>query len=289
MKCKSPVRIYKNLEIEKYPDGLEVPCGKCLSCKVKKRSEWALRLKHELYYHENSCFITLTYDEDSLPENNSLVKRDLQNFFKRLRKNLKSIKIKYFAVGEYGDKYGRPHYHIIMFGLGLSKLDKLYISLNWRKGLVDIGQCNEKSIHYTTSYINKVYDNKLKEDYYDIYGLQVPFKMCSNGLGKQYALDNREAIEFNKKLNNNGYECSIPRYYLKVLGLNTDVLKDGVYAEEEKVVKRVTGVENLSRDEAYKKLPVELVKRLEDHIFKSRLAHDKNLTKKVNLFTNREF
>ena len=128
MQCTSPIRLYKGVNSLVYPDGLVVPCGKCLSCRIAKRREWTMRLWHELPYHQSSIFLTLTYDDDNLPPNASLSKSDLQKFFKRLRKDLSYVdrKIKYFAAGEYGPKTNRPHYHAIVFGLSLQGDDK-----NW--------------------------------------------------------------------------------------------------------------------------------------------------------------
>ena len=45
-------------------------------------------------------------------------KRDLQNFFKRLRfhiSELYNIPISFYAVSEYGPKYFRPHFHVILY------------------------------------------------------------------------------------------------------------------------------------------------------------------------------
>jgi len=131
MQCTNPVRLfrvrtkfgYKQINPSEYPDGLLVPCGKCMHCRVAKRREWSLRMLHELDEHEDSIFITLTYDEDNVPENMSLRKADLQKFFKRLRKALGDRTIKYFACGEYGDKTERLHYHSIIFGLSLKDIE----------------------------------------------------------------------------------------------------------------------------------------------------------------------
>jgi hypothetical protein len=38
----------------------------------------------------------------------------LQQFFKRVR--ARGFKLRYFACGEYGGKFGRPHYHALIFG-----------------------------------------------------------------------------------------------------------------------------------------------------------------------------
>lgn len=94
---------------------LECPCGGCLSCRINRRRVWAHRILLESFKHGDSCFVTLTYDNDHLPE--KLVKSDYQNFLKRLRKSLAPRKIRYFLAGEYGELSGRPHFHLAVFGL----------------------------------------------------------------------------------------------------------------------------------------------------------------------------
>ena len=79
-------------------------------------------------------FLTLTYNDDNLPSDVGLHKDDLQRFFKRLRKALDTKKIRYFACGEYGDTTSRPHYHAIVFGLGLNEIDKKYVTDAWPLG-----------------------------------------------------------------------------------------------------------------------------------------------------------
>lgn len=97
LNCANPIYVKKT--------GILVPCGKCLKCRSKYRLQWQLRLQHELdSYNGVAMFLTLTYDEKYLPYNNSLDKRDVQLFIKRLRKYYSDINIKYFAVGEYGTK-----------------------------------------------------------------------------------------------------------------------------------------------------------------------------------------
>ena len=96
MQCTSPFLL-------KLEDGsiIEVPCNNCLSCKIARQKEWALRMMNEQEYHEHSVFVTLTYDPEHCPE--QIEKRELQLFFKRVRKELEHVKIKYYACGEYGE------------------------------------------------------------------------------------------------------------------------------------------------------------------------------------------
>lgn len=102
------------------PDGgshpVALPCGQCMGCRLDKARSWAMRLHVEGLEHAQSCFLTLTYDEVNIPYANSLLPDDLQRFIKRLRKHLGSTRIRFYGVGEYGGKFDRPHYHVLLFG-----------------------------------------------------------------------------------------------------------------------------------------------------------------------------
>ena len=131
MNCINP----KKLQPKGHPETITVGCGKCLSCRIAKRKEWSTRLWHELAYHNKSVFLTLTYDDYNVPDNESLRLKDLQLFFKRLRKSLYKAdfpRIKYFACGEYGNMTARPHYHSIIYGLGLDRESKRMVIDNWQ-------------------------------------------------------------------------------------------------------------------------------------------------------------
>lgn len=110
-----------------------VKCAKCIGCRQDHARDWALRCEHELRDHDKSCFLTLTYDEKHLPEDRSVDVRHLQLFFKRLRKKY-GEGIRYIASGEYGDKRGRPHYHVLLFGLDFDD-KKRYYRTNSKFGL----------------------------------------------------------------------------------------------------------------------------------------------------------
>ena len=281
MKCLKPVRIFKNLDKVKFPMGLLVPCGQCMNCRIQKREEWTLRLMHELLYFDSCIFFTLTYSDEHLPPNDSLVKKDLQDFFKRLRKRLGKRKIKYFATGEYGEEFGRPHYHIIMYGMDyLNTDDRQMIKDSWnladwnKLGRKPFGDVSIQSIRYVVSYIEKKILGKQEEFAYD--GVEPAFHLVSKGIGKDFAMENHERLESTGSLQMFGFKRAIPRYYREVAEIPNDAARDFGRRKEIETVEQITGLK-FSRDEAYlNAMPDEVVK-IEDTIAASNRQHDLNL------------
>lgn len=138
------------------------PCGKCIVCKMKDARDWVTRISIEHRLNNSvSSFITLTYDNENLFYVNnkaSLSVRDLQLFFKRLRKRVKSSKdfqvknIRFYAVGEYGPNTSRPHYHVILFGLPAIHDVRLLVEKSWNKGFITIKPVNKENIFYIANY-----------------------------------------------------------------------------------------------------------------------------------------
>lgn len=67
--------------------GLVVPCGKCPACLANQRQEWVFRLKQEYLASNFAIFVTLTYNDENVPLDFSVNKKDVQDFHKRLRKH----------------------------------------------------------------------------------------------------------------------------------------------------------------------------------------------------------
>lgn len=111
MQCTSPDHYNSNgVYIGAMP-----PCGKCLACLSNARHAWAARLMLERKCHEHAQFITFTFDDDHLPDSASDLKRIWQLFVKRFRK-ADGQQPRYFTCLEYGTRYGRPHFHSVLFG-----------------------------------------------------------------------------------------------------------------------------------------------------------------------------
>lgn len=140
-----------------------LPCGQCLICRITRRRKWTARLLLEHQCHKEACFITLTYGDWSLPPDQCVSKRELQLFFKRLRKLIDPKQIRYYACGEYGKKFGRPHYHAIIFGLPPTKGTYDLIVNAWQsRGRIDVAYCEKNSMQYVAGYVAKKYT---KDDY----------------------------------------------------------------------------------------------------------------------------
>lgn len=137
-----------------------------------------MRCMHEASLHTDNCFITLTYNDENLPEGGSLQLKHYQDFMKRLRKRFGSG-IRFFHCGEYGEKFSRPHYHACLFNFDFpdkqifkSGENNLYTSKAlqelWPHGFSTIGDVTFESAAYVARYITKKITGDKAEDHYEI-------------------------------------------------------------------------------------------------------------------------
>ncbi|AXH74125.1 MAG: replication initiator protein [Microviridae sp.] len=158
------------------PD-LKVPCGQCVGCRLERSRQWAIRCVHEASLHKKNCFITLTYNDEHLPENSSLDYRVFQLFMKRLRKKY-GDNIRFYMCGEYGENFGRPHFHACLFNHDFSD-KKLWKTVNkmplfrsaeleelWPFGFSSIGSVTFESAAYVARYIMKKITGEAAEKHY---------------------------------------------------------------------------------------------------------------------------
>lgn len=184
-RCLFPVRLKKT--------DVVVPCGRCLHCRKRYVSNWSFRLMQEEKVCDSATFLTLTYDSDHVPLTRngfmSLKKRDLQLFFKRLRKahvgKYKGRRIKYYAVGEYGGRTRRPHYHIILFNADVELVQR-----NWTNGSFYCGEVGGASVGYTLKYLAKPKWKPMHKN--DDRAPQ--FSLMSKGLGISYLEEKKTSI-----------------------------------------------------------------------------------------------
>ena len=262
MRCTKPIRLHHLNHIE-YPDGLLVPCGKCLACRIARRQEWSMRVIHELSGYKDAVFLTLTYADEFLPDNGSLVVADLQKFFKRLRKQYakrnNGIKLRYYACGEYGDRYGRPHYHAIVCGLSLRQEDKDLVKLCWSFGLCYFGTATPDSISYVCQYIDKKFTGDMAKVEYEDKGRAPVFRVSSLGIGRKFLEDNKDQLVHMGYCTVGGRVHSFPRYYLDKLGIDPEEYRQEAKYLAAEAYEEATGL-NIDPDIAYRVRPADEVR-----------------------------
>lgn len=160
-----------------------IPCNNCDQCRLQRANEWVTRIICEYQTNgKKGCKIDLTYNPDHVPDGYVLKKSDYQGFVRRLRTYLSRhdknyTGFKYYIGGEYGETYGRPHYHIIIIGWEPSDLEQIGLSntgypmyrsstidQNWttgkgksksNNGFATIEPLTVETISYATRYTNK--------------------------------------------------------------------------------------------------------------------------------------
>ena len=192
MRCTSPFKKEVNGVM------VELSCGQCMACRLNHARMWSIRISQEASLYKDNTFLTLTYDDEYLPKNKSLVKRDVQLFIKRFRKMIGS-KVRYFLCGEYGDRFQRPHYHVILFGV---PRDCKLFSLRrtkakggyrcsipcWKYGFAHVGSVTVDSANYVAGYITKKLKGRGSAEYYSSRGIEPEFVLMSRrpGIGADF-------------------------------------------------------------------------------------------------------
>lgn len=221
-----------------------LPCGKCTGCRLDKAQEWAVRSIHESRLYNQNSFITLTFDNEHLPDDYSVHVRTLQLFMKKLRKKF-GANIRHYACGEYGDLNLRPHYHALLFNHDF--LDKKYyqttpqgnvlytsesLSKLWSHGFCTTGDLDYQSAGYCTRYnMKKINGGKAADHYWrehplskQMVSVQPEFATQSRGgrdkkggLGLGFFFKHKAEILASDFLIIEGRKVPIPRYYLDQL------------------------------------------------------------------------
>lgn len=246
MACYSPIAAYRDpvrgLVFSDFGRGDQIllPCGRCIGCRLERSRMWATRCVHEAKMHHDNCFVTLTYDDEHLPANGSLRYRDFQLFMKRTRKKFK--RVRFFMCGEYGEQTSRPHYHAVLFGVdfpdrvpyckgesGFMTYESKILAALWPHGMATVGDFSFETAAYTARYIMKKVTGEAALDHYAV-GLdpetgevlmrepEFAHMSLKPGIGASFFAQYGESDILNRdSVIINGAECSVPRYYDKIL------------------------------------------------------------------------
>lgn len=270
MPCTAPLNAYRSPEGISFRargsftdlNGFTIPCGQCLGCKMDKAKWWGVRVAHEASLHEANCFLTLTYDEDHLPDPPSVDKRALQLFMKRARKKLHDTELRFFACGEYGGKDGRPHYHVILFGhdfhedrvlwskskSGFNQYRSPTLEALWPFGHSIIGDFAFETGTYVARYtMKKTATNRerLNAQTGEFYQVDEEFLLMSRrpGVGSGWWDKYQSEVFPNDFVIINGTRFPVPPYY-------ANKIKDTALLEKVKAARRQRGLEHGAREEA---------------------------------------
>lgn len=202
---------------------VSIPCGSCVGCKLERARQWAVRCMHEASLHKESCFVTLTYDDAHLPRNGSLEPKHFVDFMKRLRYYHDGVR--FFHCGEYGSALGRPHHHVLLFGVGFpdkvpqanSRGHILYTSEElcrlWPYGFNIIGDCTFESAGYVARYTLKKVSGPAMVSHY---GGRVPEYLTMSrrpGIGRGWIEKFKGDVYPSDELVVNGHVTKPPRFY----------------------------------------------------------------------------
>lgn len=222
----------------------ELPCGKCMGCRLERSRQWAVRMMHEAQLHEFNAFLTLTYDEQNVPDDYGLQPKHLQDFIKRLRRHAEyyheGLRLRFYAAGEYGDTLGRPHYHAAIFGYDFPDKTKLKTNQNnqpiytsptltklWGMGHASTANLDFGSAAYIARYCVKKINGPKAQDHYHrfspitgrMHNVEPEFARMSRrpGIGATWLQQYRGDVFPSGFIVANGVPQAPPRYYLNQL------------------------------------------------------------------------
>lgn len=229
---------------------VNLPCGQCIGCRLEYSRQWAVRCVHESKLYQHNCFITLTFDSENLPKDESLDVKVFQDFMKRFRKRVRSKsfidkygfyckKLRFFHCGEYGEIRGRPHYHACIFNFDFPdrkyyktrKGVRLYtseeLSSLWPFGFCSVGDVTFESAAYVARYVTKKITGKAKDCHYrdigvvdedtgEVFAKKQEYTTMSRrpGIGKDYYSKFKDDFYPSDMIViRNDVKCKPPKYY----------------------------------------------------------------------------
>lgn len=237
-KAKSPTKV-----------AMELPCGRCLGCRIDRRSECALRQMHEASLHSENCFLTLTYAPEHLHKpymagdgqlRGSVCMEHFASFAKRLRRRIEPQKLRFYCKTEYSPGLLQPHAHASIFGFRPNDLElwdksaagfvvyrSPLLDECWRHGFVGVGDLTKESAGYVANHNCDKLDFQRPSDAYSRFDfatgeiVQVEpesVRMSTHpGIGRDW-IERFECDAFPSGfLVDDGSKRPVPRYYKKRL------------------------------------------------------------------------
>ncbi len=243
---------------------IPIPCGKCMCCRASKVSMMEQRAKYEYNNHSSASFVTFTYDDNHLPFENGFLKptlrrEHLHKYIDTLRHRIRNSNVifpkdidrnfTFVASGEYGDKFNRPHYHVIFFGLSPAVTRSILLK-SWRAGSVSVLPVKQGCIRYVIKYLSKQVFGKYADKAYFDTGRESPFVMISKGFGSGLFRSQRYNIAKYGMLKYGQKFISLLQYYKnKYFFFSRDNI---VRVDNERMARELVDFETVAKPRGYK-------------------------------------
>lgn len=206
---------------------VNVPCGRCIGCRLERSRQWATRIVHESKMHDHNWFATLTYDDDQIPDNASLQPEHFVLFMKRLRH--KHPGVRFYQAGEYGETTARPHHHAILFNCQFTDLKRLprardahalyastELETTWTHGICTVGAVTFQTAAYVASYVTQKVTGERAAAHY--LGRHPEYATMSRrpGIGRSFLEAYKTEIWRDDSIIINNKEVQPPEYYDRI-------------------------------------------------------------------------
>lgn len=271
MTCYAPIEAFRTSdgvvfsELGRYDifGRIEIACGQCIGCRLRRASDWQLRVMHEASEWDENCFVTLTYARDRLPAHGSLDHRDFQLFMKRVRKHYGRRNVRFYMCGEYGPETGRAHYHACLFNVsfledrlpaGKSAAGHVFYSSEslsrlWSHGIATVQDLTAETASYCARYIMKKALGETAKTAYQIVtedGEVVQRRpeyaamSLKPGIGARWFAKYGKEVYPSDFVVENGSKRQAPRYYDRLMKRDFECADDVEYARQKKALQRLS-------------------------------------------------
>lgn len=234
MSCSRP--FFKDNVVDHNGKPVPIPCRTCECCRADITAQWKDRCIYEFGKYGVGAFVTFTYDDDHLYfsdgfQRPSLNYEHFHKFMDSIRHRIKhpTAKMskslirsvpdfKYLAVGEYGDKFERPHFHCLFFGLDFSEC-KEFLRCSWKYGSIQVDPIKPGAFGYVIKYVQKQVFGSLRDELYYNKGVLPPKMFISTGLGAGLYYNNQKDFLKYGYIRDGQKRIVVPPYYAKKIGI----------------------------------------------------------------------
>ena len=153
----------------------------------------------------------------------------------------------------------------------------------WPFGFIHKGLVERESIQYVCAYVEKKLNGDRAIVEYESKGIEQPFRILSQGIGKDYCMDNAEQIVEKCEIVLNGNKRAVPRYYVNKLNIESERIKEKAVERDKIKVEKYSGISDITEDELYKSVNSEEFMKYYEERMKRKKAYSELVQARINL------